>query len=123
MDKKSILDMARGAIKERVDYEMARILDNITDANTRPTTKCKLTLTIVLTPDDDRANVAIDITAKYTLVATNPVRTSLYLTGDPANGELAAVEMVPQIPGQLDMTGEEQEPPAMLNIIDIRAAR
>lgn len=123
MDKKSILDMARGAIKERVDYEMARILDNITDANTRPTTKRKLTLTIVLTPDDDRANVAIDITAKSTLAATNPVRTSLYLTGDPASGELAAVEMVPQIPGQFDMTGEEQEPPAMLNIIDIRAAR
>lgn len=123
MDKKSILDMARGAIKERVDYEMARILDNITDANTRPTTKRKLTLTIVLAPDDDRSNVAIDITAKSTLAATNHVRTSLYLTGDPASGELAAVEMVPQIPGQLDMTGEEQEPPAMLNIIDIRAAR
>ena len=32
----SILDMAMGAIKERADYEMAHIIDNILDPNTDP---------------------------------------------------------------------------------------
>ena len=32
---KSILEMARGAIMERVDYEMAKIIENILDENTR----------------------------------------------------------------------------------------
>lgn len=35
-DRTSILDMAIGAIKERADYEMARIIDNILDPNTDP---------------------------------------------------------------------------------------
>lgn len=34
-DYTSILQMARGAIQERTDYEMARILENIVDPNTR----------------------------------------------------------------------------------------
>ena len=40
---KSILQMARGAITERADYEMARIIGNIMDANTKATAKRKLT--------------------------------------------------------------------------------
>lgn len=34
-DNTSILEMARGAIIERADYEMAKIMQNITDANTK----------------------------------------------------------------------------------------
>lgn len=34
--KRSILQMARGAIQERADYEMSRLLANILDANTSP---------------------------------------------------------------------------------------
>lgn len=30
----SILQMARGAIMERIDYEMAKVVDNILDPNT-----------------------------------------------------------------------------------------
>ena len=51
-DKKSILEMARGAFVERVDLEMAKVIDNILDANTKPTAKRKLTLTIEFQPDD-----------------------------------------------------------------------
>lgn len=120
MNKKSILDMSKGAIKERVDYEMAKILDNIMDANTKPTAKRKLTVNIVFTPDDDRENIAIDVTARSVLVPTNPVKTSLYISGSEATGEIQAVEMVPQIPGQLDLNGEEQEGPAVLNIVNFR---
>ena len=34
MEAKSVLEMARGAIAERADYEMARIIENIMDVNT-----------------------------------------------------------------------------------------
>ena len=43
-DTKSILQMARGAFQERVDLEMAKVIDNILDPNTKPTQKRKLTL-------------------------------------------------------------------------------
>ena len=46
-DVRSIVDMAQGAIKERVDYEMSHILDNIRDPNTRADRKRTLTLNLV----------------------------------------------------------------------------
>ena len=46
--QKSILQMARGAIMERADYEMSRLLANILDPNTSATAKRKLTLTLEL---------------------------------------------------------------------------
>ena len=50
--QKSILQMARGAIMERADYETSRLLANILDPNTSATAKRKLTLE--LKPDDNR---------------------------------------------------------------------
>ena len=110
---KSIVEMARGAILERINYEMARVMDNILDANTKPTAKRKLTFT----PDDERATIAVNVVAKTTLAPTNPVVTSLYIAGEDGTGEVQAVEMVPQIPGQTSLDGGEQEAPAALKII------
>ena len=102
--QKSILQMARGAIMERADYEMSRLLANILDPNTSATAKRKLTLTLELKPDDDRQTITVSCTAKPTLAATNPVVTSLYVAD-----EDNVVEMVPQIPGQTGMDGDIQE--------------
>ena len=41
----SILQMARGAIMERIDYEMTKVVDNILDPNTEATAKRKVQLT------------------------------------------------------------------------------
>ena len=110
--KKSILQIARGAIQERADYEMSRLLANILDANTSATAKRKLTITLELKPDDTRQNIAVSCTAKSTLAATNPVTTSLYVAD-----EENVVEMVPQIPGQFGINGTEQEAPPTLKLI------
>lgn len=55
-DKKSILEMSMGAILERVDYEMGRVLDNIIDPNTKATAKRKITVNLELIPSSDRKN-------------------------------------------------------------------
>lgn len=110
--QRSILQMARGAIQERADYEMSRLLANILDANTSPTAKRKLTITLELKPDDQRQNISVSVTAKSALAPTNPVVTSLYVA-DSDN----VVEMVPQIPGQFGIDGTEQDAPAALKLI------
>lgn len=116
IEQKSILCMAKGGIEERADYEMAKIMENILDPNTNPTKKRTLTLVVELTPDNDRRQITVKVTAKSKLEPTNPVSTSLYITGD-ANGEVVAVEMVPQIPGQTNMDGGEQDEPQVLRLI------
>lgn len=119
-NRDSIMRMARGAFEERVDYEMDKVIQNILDPNTKATAKRKITLTIELTPDDERRQIQVSVTAKSTLAATNPVATSLYVTGDSngdSNGELVVAEMVPQVPGQLNMDGTQQEQPKLLKLV------
>lgn len=88
----------------------------ILDPNTKATAKRKITLTIELTPDDERRTIGVSVTAKSTLAATNPVATALYVTSD-GNGELVVAEMVPQVPGQMNMDGTQQEAPKLLKLV------
>ena len=105
-----------GAFKERADYEMAKVVDNILDQNTKAAKKRSLVLTIEILPDDERTNLRIATTVKSKLEPTNPVTTALYITGD-ENGIPVAVEMVPQIPGQTRMDGMEQGEPSVLKLV------
>jgi len=116
LEKKSIVQMAMGAIEERVDLEMSRIIDNIIDPNTKATGKRSLTVKIDLIPDDERQTVHVSAAAKSSLVPTNAVTTSLFITSD-TNGEMAVVEMVPQIPGQMNLDNEEQISPKVLRLV------
>ena len=111
----SILQMAKGAFIERVDYEMQKVIDNIFDPNTSPTAKRKITLTVELKPKNDRSSIDVDVTAKSALAPTNPVSTLLTVMSD-ENGEPYVAEMVPQNPGQIFLDGSTQESPRILNI-------
>ena len=111
-NRKSILEMARGAFLERADCEMARVIENILDPNTSAREKRKLTLTLEFKPDDTRQNIAVSCTVKAALAPMNPSTTFLYVAG-----EESVVEMAPQIPGQLSMDEGEQEAPPRLKVI------
>ena len=110
--QKSILQMARGAIQERADYEMSSLMNNILDPNTSATAARKLTITLTLKPDDTRQNITVSCVATSKLAATNPVTTALYVAD-----EDTIVEMVPQIPGQMAVDGTEQDAPPMLKLV------
>lgn len=112
MDTKSILLMNNGAFLERADCEMARVIANLLDPNTPIKAKRKLTVTLEFSVDATRQNIATECTVKSTLAPMSPSRTFLY-AADPEN----VVEMAPQIPGQIDMYGDEQSAPASLKIV------
>lgn len=86
LDKKSILEMSMGAILERVDYEMGKVMDNILDPNTKATAKRKISVTLELIPSADRRTITVQSTAKCSLTPTDPVTTSLYITNAPGPG-------------------------------------
>lgn len=116
-NRTSIVQMARGAIMERIDYEMEKVIDNILDPNTKSTAKRKLQLVIEFSPDDTRQTISVSSTVKSTLCPTNPVSTALFVTGDSGSGEVTAVEMVPNIPGQSNLFGGEEEAAPVLKLI------
>lgn len=115
LDKKSILEMSMGAILERVDYEMGKVIDSILDLNTKPTAKRKIIVGLELIPSADRRTITVQTTAKCTLPPTEPITTSLFITTQPGTGEMVVAEMVPQVPGQVALDGTEQSSPKILN--------
>lgn len=116
LDKKSILEMSMGAILERVDYEMEKVLQNILDPNTKATGKRKITVGLELIPSADRKTITVQTIAKSTLCPTEPITTSLFITTQPKTGEMVVAEMTPQIPGQYSLDGTMQEPPKTLRL-------
>lgn len=111
----SVLQMAKGAIQERVDYEVSKVVDNILDVNTEPTAKRKNVLTIELQPDENRMAIKMKASAKSTLAPTMPVGNTFAITSD-GNGEMVITEIVPQVPGQMGLDGDVQEAPKLLKL-------
>ena len=115
VNKKSVLEMAMGAIAEITDYEVERVVANIMDPNTAATAKRKITITLTFAPDDYRQQIGMDAQAKTILVPVQPVRTNLCITKG-RDGELLLAEMTPQVPGQVDMDGVESPEPAIARV-------
>lgn len=114
LDKASIIEMARGAVIERVDMEMAKVMANIQDLNTEPGKARQISIKVTLKPDNQRANIKISYQVESKLAPAAPIETSLYSGIDDSTGEVFAVENTPNIPGQMALSGKEQEPPKIL---------
>ncbi len=113
--KSSILDMAKGAISEACDVEVSKVIANILDENTQATKKREVNIKLTFTPSADRSQVNVSAQATSKLAPINSVETALYC-GKDGSGNIQAVELTPNIPGQMDFDGNEQEQPIELKI-------
>ena len=116
----SLIDMANGAIKERLDYEMGRVIQNIGDPNTKAAAKRTITVKITLEPDEERQHIEVSATASSTLAPMHPVKTALAVGNE--GGQVVAVELTPQIPGQLGADGSEAPQRKVLKFAEIYTA-
>lgn len=114
-NKKSVLEMAMGGIAEVVDREVDRVICNVMDPSTKATAKRKIVLTMVFKPDEYRERLDMDVQAKSTLAPVTPIKTTLCITKG-RGGELLMAEMMPQVPGQIDMDGGESPEPAIAKV-------
>ena len=106
VNKKSVLEMAMGGIAEVVDREVDRVICNIMDPSTKATAKRKI---------EYRQRLDMDVQAKSTLAPVAPIKTVLCITKG-RGGELIMAEMMPQVPGQIDMDGGESPEPAIAKV-------
>ena len=99
---------------ERFDYELDRIIDNILDPNTPAAKPRKIQLTLTLTPDTERELIKHEVVVKSTPQPTNPISgaTAIMLS----DGQVSLVELVPQVPGQIDAYGGEQRMPDVIKL-------
>lgn len=114
MEKASVLRMINGAIEERVDYEVGRLIENVMDRNTKPDQKRKITITLEFVPDETRTILRLNAVVKSALAPTDSVKTTLSIITDGNTGEVVVREVGTQIPGQYDIAGEEEPKPKIL---------
>ena len=121
-EKASLLDMVQGGVKERVGLEFEKVMDNILDPNTEAKKKRVITLKIEFAPDAERKTIGVNYTASSKLIPMNPISTSLYVGADPQTGEIGAIELTPQIPGQKNMMDDSEQPEGKVIPISRKAA-
>ncbi len=110
----SIFDLADGAVHERANLELERVMENIRDLNTDYKKPRTLTVTFTFTADEDRETVRVSHAVTSKLAPMKSMNTTIMLGYD--DGKLTAVEQTKAIPGQLDINGGEQSGPKVINI-------
>ncbi|KON88967.1 replication terminator protein [Cytobacillus firmus] len=102
---------AEGALAERANVELQKILENIADPNTDAKKVRKLTLTITLSADDKRDVVLTNVVAKSTLAPAKQIEAKLIMDMD-SQGKITGAELKSGVKGQTyydTETGEIQD--------------
>lgn len=110
----SIFDMAQGAVTEIINTNVAEILLNIQDPNTDKKAR-ELNIKVKFAPADNRRQqIALQFEVNRKLRPINPIAISI-IAGADENGELAAMELMEDIPGQQKIDGAEVPQPTVVN--------
>lgn len=90
---------AAGAVSEKFNSEMQRVLDNIADPNTDFKKAWKVTLTVTLKPNENRNLADIKVEAKSTIAPPQPIGTEM-LIGIGNDGKVTGKELMSGKEGQ-----------------------
>jgi uncharacterized protein YuzE len=110
---------ADGAVAERFNIELSRVLQNIADPNTDPKKVRKITLEVKLKADEKRDITLVDITAKSKVEPARPIETKIIMDYD-SKGNVIGAELKSGAKGQMYIdqnTGEIRDDKGK-NVID-----
>lgn len=102
----SVLDFANGAMNERINYELMKVMENIKNPNTDEKPR-KLTIEILITPVNNRQSVTLTTVVKKKLSPTSSVQTQMVV--QTINGRLNGYEVTGIPDGQRDLFGDVHE--------------
>ena len=112
-EKVTIHNIASGALIERFDVELKRVIKNIMDPNTTEDAR-EVIVKVKIKPDANRQACAVNISCVSKLAPLSPVTTAIFV--GIKNNEVIALE---NDPNQTDMFGTEQPE----NAIEISAKK
>ena len=111
---RSLDELMDGALTERFNGELRKVLENVLDPNTDAKKKRRIQITIDIAPNDRRDAADFKIEVKSTIAAPKPAEQTVFLKMDETTGTVTATEITNQIPGQMNMEGT----PVMPKVID-----
>lgn len=99
---------ANGAFSAQVNRAIEEVTKNVQDPNTDATAARKITVTIGFKPNQERNFVATGVQTKTTLAPALGAVTAISMGKDIKSGEVEAVEIGSQVPGQMSFDQEAQ---------------
>ena len=130
---------AGGKLSVQLNKALEKITENVQDPNTNAQKARKINVSISFRPNDERNFVATTVETKLSLAPELGATTALSMGRDLRTGEVEAVEIFNQIPGQMNVDDvidqEEDETPKAFDpdtgeiyepsnkVIDLRKAK
>ncbi|MBO8083177.1 hypothetical protein F6P92_05100 [Streptococcus suis] len=93
-------NIADGGLQEKLNNELARVIENILDPNTDPTVKREVSIKLVLKPNDQRNSVDTIMEVKSKLAPQVKLSTTILVGQNYETGEIHANELLSAMPGQ-----------------------
>lgn len=106
--------MQGGKLSVQLNKALEKVTENIQDPNTDAQKVRKINVSISLRPNDERNFVSTTVETKLSLAPELGATTALSMGRDLRTGEVEAVEIFNQIPGQMnveDVIGQEEDEP------------
>lgn len=111
---KSLSDLMDGGVEERFNDALDKVWKNVYDPNTNPTSPREVVLKVKIKPNErrDACDFNVDVFPKLAPPIPLTQTVMLQLNGD---GSVTATERTEQIPGQMNMEGEESPLPRVIS--------
>lgn len=103
---KSLSDLMDGSVEERFNAELDKVWQNVFDPNTDPKKTRTLTLKVKIIPNERRDSCDFRVNVTSSLVSYTDMSQTVMLSVG-ADGTIMATERTGQVPGQLDIDGNE----------------
>lgn len=132
-------EFAGGKLSVQLNKALEKVTENIQDPNTDAQKVRKINVSISLRPNDERNFVSTTVETKLSLAPELGATTALSMGRDLRTGEVEAIEIFNQIPGQMNVNDvidqEEDETPKAFDpdtgeiyepsnkVIDLRKAK
>lgn len=119
---KALSDLMDGSVEERFNAELDKVWQNVYDPNTSPKKARTLTLKVKIIPNERRDSCDFRVNVTSSLAPYEDLTQTVMLAIG-ADGQITATERTDQIPGQLDMEGNETPIPQTVNFGMLRASK
>lgn len=119
---KSLSDLMDGGLEERFNQELTKVWQNVSDPNTNPTAARKVVMEVKIVPNERRDSVQFHVNVSSKL-APHVALTQTVMLSLGADGTITATERTEQVPGQLDMEGNEAPLPSTISFGRLEAVK
>ena len=119
---KSLSDLMDGGLEERFNQELTKVWQNVYDPNTNPTAAREVVMEVKIVPNERRDSVQFHVNVSSKL-APHVALTQTVMLSLGADGTITATERTEQVPGQLDMEGNEAPLPSTISFGRLEAVK